>query len=204
MTKERRCGRSPTQKTLTIIRGGGGSRALDPPTRLKTHPPRPPPPHCKIALINEACSPTRKRQTGHIENQLGGIIRLGTPRHATPIPQTRHIVCTITFLINHGGFFLPHAVSPAGLLHPTSTTHKHCFSHNHNLPLATRVSKCMAFRATVSLDTGIARTGMLPNTAEGHHVHQKPHGRWQKYAHTGRYQDAAVHGVHAQHMQTNQ
>ena len=43
VTKERRCGRSPTQKTLRIIRGGG-SRALDPPTRLKTHPPRPPPP----------------------------------------------------------------------------------------------------------------------------------------------------------------
>ena len=26
---------------------GGGSRALDPPTRLKTHPPRPPPPIAK-------------------------------------------------------------------------------------------------------------------------------------------------------------
>ena len=42
MTKERRCGRSPTQETLGIIRGG--SRPLDPPTRLKTHPPSPPAP----------------------------------------------------------------------------------------------------------------------------------------------------------------
>ena len=31
----------------------GGSRALDPPTRLKTHPSRPPP-HCNLILINEA------------------------------------------------------------------------------------------------------------------------------------------------------
>ena len=34
---------------------GGGSRALDPPTCLKTHPPRPPP-HCNLILINEAWS----------------------------------------------------------------------------------------------------------------------------------------------------
>ena len=33
---------------------GGGSRALDPPTRVKTHPPRSPP-HCNLILINEAC-----------------------------------------------------------------------------------------------------------------------------------------------------
>ena len=52
VSKERRSGRTPTQETLRIIRGGG-SRASDPPTQLKTHPPRPPP-HCKIALINEA------------------------------------------------------------------------------------------------------------------------------------------------------
>ena len=37
VTKERRCGRSLTQETLGIIRGGGGSRALDPPTQ--TPPP---------------------------------------------------------------------------------------------------------------------------------------------------------------------
>ena len=36
---------------------GGGPRALDPPTRLKTHPPRPPP-HCNLILINEAWSVT--------------------------------------------------------------------------------------------------------------------------------------------------
>ena len=43
VSKERRGGRTPTQETLRIIRGGG-SRASDPPTQLKTHPPRPPPP----------------------------------------------------------------------------------------------------------------------------------------------------------------
>ena len=52
VTKERRGGRSPTQETLGIVKGGG-SRALDPPARLETHPPSPPP-HCNLILINEA------------------------------------------------------------------------------------------------------------------------------------------------------
>ena len=41
VTKERRGGRSLTQETLGIIRGGGGSRALDPPTEPPNPPPRP-------------------------------------------------------------------------------------------------------------------------------------------------------------------
>ena len=42
VNKERGCGRCPTQETLGIIKVGG-STALDPPIRLKTHPPGHPP-----------------------------------------------------------------------------------------------------------------------------------------------------------------
>ena len=54
VSKERSGGRSPTQETLGIIRGGG-SRALHPPTRLETHPPRPPP--LLLSSYNIACFP---------------------------------------------------------------------------------------------------------------------------------------------------
>ena len=54
MTKERKCGRSPTQETLGIFRGGGIQSSR--PTNPAEDPPTQTPPLCNLIFINEAWS----------------------------------------------------------------------------------------------------------------------------------------------------